>query len=155
MVHRAQQHGHWKKPQSNVIFLYVFQLSCGIKKIFEGRCINNIHTGKKFFTAPAVKGLWVVSFQIKHTLVDIFWPLWVFFTFLEKRTPNKYCLREVNLTLYYYHVTYDSQSESTLYSLFYRLRSKWLQVRIQLLSLRGNLKDICRYLVWCIKLQTY
>ena len=57
--------------------------------------------GKEFFAASTFKGSWDVYLRQSKKACSILWSVWVFFAFLEKRRPEKYCLLEVNLV---YHI---------------------------------------------------
>ena len=52
---------------------------------------------KKFFVAAFLKVCESFLLRQMDKTCSALWSLWVLFAFLEKRRPNKYCLREVNL----------------------------------------------------------
>ena len=75
----------------------VFQLSERIKTFIKASHTNNVHTGERFVAATTFEGMWGISFQREYKKCSIFWSVWVLFTFLGKRKPQKYFLFEVFL----------------------------------------------------------
>ena len=74
-----------KRPNGNdkLFKNNVFQLSHGIKKIYQSK-FNSYTLEKKFFTVVTFKGLCLVSFQTKWQNLYYTWSVWVFFGFPEK-----------------------------------------------------------------------
>ena len=72
----------------------VFELSHGIKSIHRSKSYQwYTHLGKTFLYLLLFKGLWDVSFQ-SNKVYSILSSARVFFTFLEKRNPNRLWLWE-------------------------------------------------------------
>ena len=72
----------------------VFELSHGIKSIHRSKSYQwYTHFGKTFLYLLLFKGLWDVSFQ-SNKVYSILSSARVFFTFLEKRNPNRLWLWE-------------------------------------------------------------
>ena len=78
----------WQLHQTTVMITIknnVFELLCGIKNIYWSKLYQwYIHFGKPFLQLLLLG---------RHSKVcSMLWFVWVFFAFLEKRRPSRYCL---------------------------------------------------------------
>ena len=92
-----------KKSQSNdKLSRKVMSFSYHIewKTFIEASCTNNIYTGEKTFCSCVFLLCGSFPFRQSKKTRGIIWSVWVFFSFLEIKRRNKYCLWEANLIFY-------------------------------------------------------
>ena len=95
---KEQQYGGSKNLNVTTNFHnnYVFQLSHGIKYIHRSNLHpQHTHWRKYFVQLILLKVCESCRFEQSKKTWSVLYSVWVFFAFIEKNLPNKYCLWEV------------------------------------------------------------